>query len=74
VYTETRYNDWGMTLRNIGMSVATGEWIINTNDDNYYVPIYLEELSNSIKENDECNFVYYECVLSHSNILNHNTK
>lgn len=74
IYTDTRYNDWGMTLRNKGIETSSGEWIINTNDDNYYVPLYLEELNNTIEANGECNFVYYDCVLSHHNALNHNGK
>ena len=44
IYTDQRCNDWGMSLRNKGLQLAKGEWIINTNDDNYYVPVYLEEL------------------------------
>jgi glycosyltransferase involved in cell wall biosynthesis len=74
IYTEQRYDDWGMTLRNKGLEFATGEWIINTNDDNYYVPVYLEELKKVIDNKPECNFVYYDCVLNHHNIINHNKK
>ena len=58
-----------MTLRNIGLKEATGEWVINTNDDNYYVPVYLEELNKVIESNQECNFIYYDCVLNHHNII-----
>ena len=74
IQTDQRYNDWGMTLRNIGLKEATGEWVINTNDDNYYVPVYLEELNKVIESNQECNFIYYDCVLNHHNIINHNKK
>ena len=74
IQTDQRYNDWGMTLRNIGLKEATGEWVINTNDDNYYVPVYLEELNKVIESNQECNFLYYDCVLNHHNIINHNKK
>ena len=34
--TPIRHNDWGMSLRNKGIKLAKGEWVINTNDDNYY--------------------------------------
>jgi glycosyltransferase involved in cell wall biosynthesis len=74
IYTDHRYNDWGMTLRNKGLEMVDGDWIINTNDDNYYVPVYLEELVKVIENKNECNFVYYDCVLSHNNIINHNKK
>jgi hypothetical protein len=38
------------------------------------VPVYLEELVKVIENKNECNFVYYDCVLSHNNIINHNKK
>lgn len=74
IQTPIRYNDWGMSLRNIGIPLTKGEWVINTNDDNYYTPNWLEEVSNTITSNPHCNFVYYDMVLSHNNIENHNKK
>lgn len=74
IHTPERHNDWGMTLRNMGLGMVTGDWVINTNDDNYYVPVYLEELKRVIDEKPECNFVYYDCVLNTHNILSHNGK
>jgi len=72
--TQLRYNDYGHSLRNLGIQQAKGDFIINTNDDNYYVPIWLDELQNVITKNPDCNFVYYDMILSHHNILNHNRK
>jgi len=72
--TPIRYNNWGMSLRNIGISLATGDFIINTNDDNYYTPNWLEELNSAIESDQNINFVYYDMVLSHNNIENHNKK
>ena len=72
--TNVRYNDYGHSLRNMGIELAKGEFIINTNDDNYYVPIWLEEMNRVIQEKPQCNFVYNDMVLSHKNILNHNKK
>lgn len=69
-----RYNDWGHSLRNIGLSMAKGDFIINTNDDNYYTPNYLQELNDTILNNPGCNFVYYDMILSHNNTENHNHK
>ena len=74
IFTEKRYNDWGMTLRNKGIEMAQGKWIINTNDDNYYTPNFFDEVYNAINSNPESNFIYYDCVLSHNNQLNHNKK
>ena len=72
IQTNIRYNDWGMSLRNIGLDIANGDWIINTNDDNYYTPNWLKEINNNI--HDSINFIYYDAVLSHNNLLNHNKK
>jgi glycosyltransferase involved in cell wall biosynthesis len=72
--TPTRFNDWGMSLRNIGLEMVTGDYVINTNDDNYYTPNWLNEVNLAIEENPEINFVYYDMVLSHNNIENHNKK
>ena len=40
--TEVRYNDWGHSLREIGIGRADTEFVLLTNDDNYYVPKFLE--------------------------------
>lgn len=72
--TPVRHNDWGMSLRNYGLTLAKGQYIINTNDDNYYVPIWLEEINNILTTNPHCNFVYYDMVTNHNNIESHNHK
>jgi glycosyltransferase involved in cell wall biosynthesis len=72
--TLMRYNDWGMSLRNIGLDMIIGDIVVNTNDDNYYTPNWLEEVVSAFKMNSETNFVYYDMILSHNNIENHNKK
>jgi glycosyltransferase involved in cell wall biosynthesis len=62
IQTNQRYNDWGMTLRNIGLGIVSGDFIINTNDDNYYTPNCLEELHSELVKNKECNFIYFDSV------------
>jgi glycosyltransferase involved in cell wall biosynthesis len=62
IQTPARYNDWGMTLRNIGIEMCSGDFIINTNDDNYYTPNWLMELNEAIQNNSDCNFIYYDSV------------
>jgi hypothetical protein len=37
-----RYNDWGHTPRNIGLGLATSEWVIMTGEDNYYCPEFVD--------------------------------
>jgi hypothetical protein len=34
IYTKTRFNDWGHSLRRIGMQVAQGDYFVNFNIDN----------------------------------------
>ena len=40
--TEERYNDFGHSLRDIGIRRADTEFVLLTNDDNYYMPKFLE--------------------------------
>ncbi len=40
--TDTRHNDWGHSLRQIGIGEASGEFLLITNGDNYYVPRFAE--------------------------------
>ena len=66
IYQETslRFNDYGHTLRSIGLSEAVQEYVLLTNGDNYYVPIFIEEIRKSIaEENPE--IVYFDMVHSH---------
>lgn len=72
--TPIRYNDWGHSLRNIGLPLVSGDFVINTNDDNYYVPVWLSELEKAITLNNGCNFVYYEMVSNHNHVKHHNKK
>jgi hypothetical protein len=43
-----RYNDWGHTLRDIGMREAQGEYILHFNCDNILYPNALEEIASAI--------------------------
>jgi glycosyltransferase involved in cell wall biosynthesis len=72
VQTNVRYDDWGMSLRNIGLSMVTGDVVVNTNDDNYYTPNWLREVVSAFENDPVVNFVYYPMVHSHNIIQNHN--
>lgn len=48
VETPKRFNDWGHSLRDIGIKEASGEYILHTNADNTYKGI-LAELIETIK-------------------------
>ena len=61
--TERRYNDYGHTLRAIGLNYITDpSFILHTNMDNYYVPIFLEEMVAQFKEDAVALF----CDMVHS--------
>ena len=43
--TKKRYNNWGHTLRDVGIQEAQGEYIIHFNPDNLMYPTALHEIS-----------------------------
>ncbi len=48
-FTERRYNDYGHSLRDIGIKLADTEYILITNDDNYYCPRFVELMVPEMK-------------------------
>ena len=62
---DKRYNDWGHTPRNIGLELATEEWILMTGEDNYYVPVFVDEM---LKASKGYEFVY--CNMVHNWVSN----
>lgn len=46
--TRERFNDWGHTLRDMGMREARGEYVIHFNPDNLLYPYALEELHKEL--------------------------
>lgn len=59
--TEERYNDWGHSLRDIGIRRADTEFVLLTNDDNYYMPKFLECMFEPIN-NWDADFVLCDMV------------
>jgi len=73
--TNVRYEHWGHYGRILGLEKVTGDWVIHTNDDNYFTPILLEEIVSVITWNDKTNFVYWEMILGkYKNLHSHNGK
>lgn len=64
---DQRYNDWGHTPRNIGLDQSTGEWIVMSGEDNYYVPTFVDNfLTESRLKNTDfifCSFLYNQAQL-----------
>lgn len=47
--TARRYNDWGHSLRELGIQEAQGEYLLITNGDNYYVPRFTQFAFDAVK-------------------------
>lgn len=62
LFTEQRYNDWGHSLRDMGIGLADTEYILITNDDNYYAPKFLELMLPDMKAKQAdiamCNMIH----------------
>jgi glycosyltransferase involved in cell wall biosynthesis len=73
--TPQRYGFWGHKGRSLGTSFSSGDWIIHSNDDNYFIPIILEEIVNAINDNPEVNFICWDMVLGkYHNQHSHNKR
>lgn len=48
IETPQRYNDWGHSLRALGLEKATGEYLQITNADNLVVPTFVEDMLNTV--------------------------
>jgi hypothetical protein len=49
ICTARRYNDWGHSLRDLGIRQARGEYIVHFNADNILYPNALEEIAKEIQ-------------------------
>jgi predicted protein tyrosine phosphatase len=52
IETEKRLGRWGHPYRQLGISACQGEFIGLSNDDNYYVPGYIEQMVNALEAAD----------------------
>ncbi|TDK67551.1 glycosyltransferase family 2 protein [Sapientia aquatica] len=65
-FSEQRFNDYGHTLRDIGIKMAESEYILITNDDNYYCPDFLEIMFKAIKQTN-ASIAMCDMVHGHTN-------
>lgn len=63
-WTAERSNDWGHSLRDEGLRSSTGDYILITNGDNYYVPKFLEFIMIEVS-NSNPDVVIYDMIHSH---------
>jgi hypothetical protein len=64
-FTDKRYNDWGHSLREIGIQKAESKYILITNDDNYYCYQFLEIMLNGLEKYDG-DIIYCDMIHGHS--------
>lgn len=57
---EQRHNDWGHTPRQYGVDNATSEWVVMTGEDNYYTPVFVDEVLKVITP--RVHFIYTDMV------------
>ena len=62
IVTKTRHNDFGHSLRDMGIKKATGEYIIHTNPDNVFYSHALEKLDEASSDTRFNHFIktYYK--------------
>ena len=67
--TDIRYNDYGHSLREMGLKNATGDYVLLTNADNYYIPETVKFLNVEIDkaESDKPDVLMFDMVHSHKN-------
>jgi len=55
---------WGHPVREYGLMSSESDWIVMSGDDNYYMPVFVEEFTNAILSNNNIGFVH--CNLIHN--------
>lgn len=60
-----RYNDWGHTPRNYGLQTATEDWVVMTGEDNYYMPVFVDNFLEAVTP--KANFVFCNMVHNWTN-------
>jgi glycosyltransferase involved in cell wall biosynthesis len=67
-----RHNDWGHTPRNYGVENATEDWVIMTGEDNYYVPVFVDNFLDEV--DSEVGFVFCDMVHNWTNFQYYHIK
>jgi len=63
--TEKRFNDYGHSLRDIGLKHIKGEYVLLTNADNYFIPKAIEFI-NEVFIGHQPEVVIFDMVHSHN--------
>lgn len=63
--TPRRFNDYGHSLREIGLKSVSGDYVLLTNADNYFVPRALEFINQELSRGGNPDVVMFDMVHSH---------
>lgn len=67
--TSNRTNDWGHSGRSFGLNnlknIKDTDYVLFTNADNYYVPVFIEELNRIIQISNP-GVIYFDMIHSHN--------
>jgi hypothetical protein len=63
-HTDSRFNDYGHTLRDLMLKEIEGEYVLLTNADNYFIPKAIEYLKKCTTETN-AEVVIYDMIHSH---------
>lgn len=55
-----QFNDFGYSVKNLGIPHATGQFLAFPADDVYYAPLFVEIMSKKLEDNDlvYCNWIF----------------
>ena len=69
--TDQRHNDYGHTLRDLGLKRSEGKYTILTNADNYFIPRTTEYISTLVRNSDKTpdvpDIILFDMIHSHTN-------
>ena len=65
-FTDRRYDDYGHSLRALGIETLDTEYFLITNDDNCYCPVFLEVMFRALNES-HADIVMCNMIHSHAN-------
>ena len=63
--SETRFNDYGHSLREMGIRMASNDYLLITNGDNYYSPRLVEYIFSAV-DAEPLDVVMWDLVHSHN--------
>ncbi len=67
VYSKERFGDWGHSLRNYGLRIADGEYVLHFNIDNLLYPDCLQKISDCIDRDGTTKDLIIFTIIHHKN-------